>query len=377
MKDDKRVIWPAAIPRGVRKKVDTGRGSFCWVRAIDDSNLLHDGQVALKGHVLIVVMSGKVLIEVFGQPLTVECGGALMLGECEFSITEVAQPPVYRAEVHYFFFDQRVIGNEIGGNPAMESFAWHNSAPDTYVRPVREFTGPLLSYANAGQIPYPYGLSKVLRILVSRFVPASFFSIVRRTFYRPRMELCVFMEHHVLRCRGIEDIAKRYPAGAEMFTKRFRALLREDPAQWLQRRRMQLATVWIAYTSAEPADVAAALGLASKDEYQTPAGAEIRERVEKFQRLGSHEELSPAAVKEMARPFWVPPPPLEVQPPPPPCTLLCPEDLEAAKKFTPWNPAPELPAECVQEFWAMQSTGMGSLFHLPDWLSDLDAKIAA
>lgn len=377
------IAWPSAIPMSCRRKVDTGKGSFCLVRDADHSTAFCDQHVILSGHVLVLAMRGEVVVEAFGRTILMRPGDALLLGDCEARITEVSQGASGCVEICYFFFDSRVVGREVGTSSGVESLAWRNSAPDSYFQSVGDVVPQMMSRVRVGQLVFPRDLSRILRIFVNFYVPASFFSILRRTYFQPRARLSAFVERHVLGYSTIERIARDFPEGRAEFFKQFAKYHVQTPEDWLRRRRMELAQVWLGYGDVKVDDVASVLGYKKRADFRRDKPGPLRERLERIERAGSHADLSARDVQRLARPFWIPRPADDLMPFRPPPVVLSPEELADVVAHAPRTTGIALPKEpeeppkaAIDEFWAMKTTGMGTIFTVPEWISDQE-KIAA
>ena len=353
------------------------------VRSTDHSTSFYDQHIVLTGHLLILAVRGEVVVEAFDSTVLMRPGDALMLGECEARISEAGSGVSGCAEVCYFLFDHRVVGREVGSSVEVESLCWIDSAPDSYFQRVREFVPHIMSCAHAGQLVFPRDLSRILRILVNCHVPASFFSILRRTYFQPRAWLSAFVERYVLGNSTIERIARDYPLGRAEFFRQFAKYHIQSPEDWLRRRRMELARLWLGYGDVKLDDVASALGYKKKADFHRDAPGPLSERLEKIKRVGSQADLSATEVQRLARPFWVPPTAADLLRACPPTVILTPAEIEDIPPVeTPafireLFPEPAEPSKAaIQDFWAMKTTGVGTIVPLPAWISE-DVKLAA
>lgn len=137
------------------------------------------------------------------------------------------------------------------------------------------------------------------------FSSAMVLNFLKHSFYIPHLKLNLFLEFHLLEYSimgsGVEAL---YPGGAKLFRRDCSIYLGVTLAQWVTRRKIQLASAWIRYGGHTLEEVGGVLGwrdLRCLRKRIIEYGGELPD-----DSAAPEGDPDPAAVHQGARPFWIP-----------------------------------------------------------------------
>jgi AraC-like DNA-binding protein len=258
--------------------------------------------VQLIGHLLIVVNRGSVLLETDRELVLLRRGDVCVVPAGQYKITEVAAPSCRHGEIHYFFFNTAVLRDKLLPIPLAEQIALRAGplAPEPGV--MKAVLPVLMAGMRLRQQPFPRAFSVVLTFLINR-LSSEMISFVAREFSIPRLRLNLYMEHALTAdpLRAGED----YPGGKNALIRDLRIFQGTTPDQWLRKRKMELARLWIAHAGATAETLARNFGYAVSD-FASDFRQYNRVPVGRIQAGKPWQELTRQERTQVTTPFWLP-----------------------------------------------------------------------
>ena len=340
-----KLIVPTDIPKYHRLRTNAGGGSFCAMYSIEDPVMLE-----IRKHALLVAASSPLTVVINETPVVLRTGSALLVG---FQTIEVSGP----GELHLFSFGHRAVRTALERFRIIETLAFNASAEELPPTPLKNFYPEIACQISPSPEHYAENLVEILQALMLDRVHAHAYSYFRKTFYIPRLRMCLALERGLLEEKS----------GECAFEREFREMLGCSTARWIARRRMEIAEAWIKHGEHDVAEISNALRIPEAE--LTNTFRELRDTSpDDLVRNRDASRIDLATLSEMIKPAWIPDPP-DWELVPVPKHIRDSADGEALV-------APEQPqvdpaiAECVANFWNMKSTGIGDIIEVPECLRD-------
>jgi len=129
-------------------------------------------------------------------------------------------------------------------------------------------------------------------------------TFLKNGYFGQKAALNRWLEGQVLSGKSAWELAKLYPSGRRMFYVDFQIYQNLTAAQWLRRRRMELAAVWIRHGNSSLVAISKALGYAEKNRFRHDYITEHLHAPEREERLCDAPTLSDDLLWVCLRPFW-------------------------------------------------------------------------
>lgn len=292
--------WPSQVPVGLRQPTDFGRTCFGLQRG--GATFWDRQTVRLTGNLLIVVTTGTVVVERPWQRQAVNTGGACWLLPGDYKLSEV--PDVAgRFKSDLVFFDDRAIGRSIGSEEKLESFCRIPSQSMYSIYPQPQLGSVLLNAASACGILFPNELRKSL-VFAANSGGSAMFMFLGHGYYARKTALNLWLEYHVISKKSANELAGLYPAGRRRFFSDFATYQALNPAQWLRKRRMELAATWIKHGTAPIELIAKAAGYDDEQRFRRDYIYERGHDPRREERLQDAHILSGKTLQDCIMPFW-------------------------------------------------------------------------
>lgn len=339
----RRWDFPDDIPRAKRMQIPGGYGSFFCTHHLGNEPV----QCTVRQHALLIPTDWFEIV-IRGREVILPPGSAMIAG---YETIKIFGP----GELHAFHFGPEIVRKAIGGDCLLDAMML--SAPDYELIPEpvpRIF--PWIKH-RFGEARYHENLTSILRMLVHDIPSATMWVHFRRTYFLPRLKMRLALERAVFQPRENTD----------QYAREFRRLNGIEAGDWVEKRKAQVANIWLRHGTKDVEEIAEAVHLTEREfrgMYQRRYGYSPYEVV----RSRDCDRISPDLLARIIRPSWAHGSPVAE-----PITFPCVDDSFNEIHGIVESPAPSqriIPEAVISSFWNMKSTGIGDIIKIPECLRD-------
>lgn len=209
--------------------------------------------------VFIMIEQGVLTIRRAGNTRMAVRGDVVLLTPGSFEITAVPMSAYGLVRFQYAKIPISALGRLLSAGSAIEEVALYGVRHEEHTG-IHICKGMRPQVARNLQIPMLQStpVKSVMNALIVSLSPAVF-PFLRRVYYERRWAFLGMMEAHTLEPRPVEFLADSYADGRAAFFRDCRLYTGHTPRAWFDRRKMQLAEVWLHVAKHTIADVAARL----------------------------------------------------------------------------------------------------------------------
>lgn len=296
--------WPSGIPRTERILLDVKGGSFCRQRRVSSFGVLDRHAVNLECLLLVSVDSGSLLFSFDGGHMLIDAGEIAVLCPGTFLLTENAGSGL--CEYTAFYLTRKGIGNlgKVLEDILLTIDTLNIEAEGIAGGNLGKLNRPLSHVFRMYNKPWPQSFRLIAKALTARF-HMTWIAAIKQFYQNHQDEFNRFLDQHTLDANlKSETLAKAYPKGEREFKKGLRTYANRSTQGWLNKRRMQLAHLWISRGERSVSEVAEALGYTDFQEFQRVFLNHHRVSPFNLKRQRDSKEANLLTLREEIRPFW-------------------------------------------------------------------------
>lgn len=302
MKSERKIPWPQSVPRHFRKKTNA-RGCFYIRRRPASEEELQDARVDLSGNLMVVALRGGAVFRRGQETVVLREGEACLIGEGQFSISELPTTSIASCDILYVFFGDKVIRQCFSEIGEIERRMLAMSFDSDELCRLPKFLAALLPVMHGTGLAFPHDFSRILAFCFNRYLAGSWLFL--RPFFARRRSLHLHLEQYVNTPFRAETIESQYPSGPRDFRRDFRAHHDISLERWLIWRRLQMARVWIRHGTRSPiSEVAQRFGYRNLESFRHRFRSRFGIWPEEVPRMNDLNDLSPENLRGTLVPFW-------------------------------------------------------------------------
>jgi AraC-like DNA-binding protein len=291
-----RLQWPKQVAPSWRLDIGAGPKCFALYRVGEDR--FRRQPVRLTTNLLILVSRGSMIVERGMQRVVIEEGTAALMLPGNLHLTEIPDR-VGRVANRSIFFNDRTIRTSLGKHRRAEELA-------TLVYPAHREIYPIRNrwtLRHASEAVFHAGFPAAFSELLCTCSAAPF-TFLKHGFYHHAKTLNLWAESQVLSGFSAEQLPDIYPGGRRQFLSHWATYQTLSPRRWLQRRKMELAAMWLRHGEAAVEPIRKALGYECPVKFAEDYAAERGIAPEAEPRMVDGRRLSASVLRQKLRPFW-------------------------------------------------------------------------